>query len=477
MKKSISMLMISCFTVISAQQLDVVAGQPDFSDFPNICVDITVSDSTGNVVSGITNNMVTLFEDSVQNNSFNISSLRESGGGLSILIAVDASLSMRGEPIDSVKSALRNFINQLSEEDQLSIVAFHDDVEIISDFSSNKDSLLLSVDSINAIGKITELYYGIFSGLKQLSENKNLHDDKVLIVLSDGKDEGTAYSDDDCIEKANQVGIPVYAIGFHSTAEEKYLRVLERISDKTGGLYNDVKAANKLNLIYELVFNQIRGRYNLCFKTVNTSQDSLEHWVTVIIEKDQLKGQIQFVIKSPEKDEQNWLIIGGTVVLLIVISLIVTSRNRKAKEEEKKRLAEERSRIEADAAENMEEEHGSEDPAATKVHKPSDPRETVIAGHTSFQPLQFLFESGPLKGTSETINGDLSIGRSNSNNLSIDENTVSGNHCKITVEFGDFFIEDLKSTNGTKVNGARIEKTKIKSGDRIEIGAVTISVR
>ena len=44
----------------------------------------------------------------------------------------------------------------------------------------------------------------------------------------------------------------MYAIGFHSKAEEKYLRVLERISDKTGGLYNDVKAANKLNLIYEL---------------------------------------------------------------------------------------------------------------------------------------------------------------------------------------------------------------------------------
>ena len=164
-------------------------------------------------------------------------------------------------------------------------------------------------------------------------------------------------------------------------------------------------------------------------------------------------------------------------MLLIVISLIVTSRNRKAREEEKKRLAEERRRIEADAAENMEEEYGSEDPAATEVHKPSAPRETVIAGHTSFQPLQFLFESGPLKGNSETINGDLSIGRSNSNNLSIDENTVSGKHCKITVEFGDFFMEDLKSTNGTKVNGARIEKTKIKSGDRIEIGAVTISVR
>ena len=94
MKKSISTLIISCFTVISAQQLDVVAGQPDFSDFPNICVDVTVSDSTGNVVSGITNDMVTLFEDSVQNNSFNISSLRESGGGLSILIAVAMILNM-----------------------------------------------------------------------------------------------------------------------------------------------------------------------------------------------------------------------------------------------------------------------------------------------------------------------------------------------------------------------------------------------
>jgi len=476
MKKSICMFIISCFTALSAQQLDVVTGQPNFSNFPKICLDLTVSDSTGDVVSGITTDMVTLFEDSVQNNSLNISSFRESGVGSSILIAVDASLSMRGEPIDSLKSALRNFINQLSQNDQLSIVAFHDDVEVISGFSSNKDSLLLSIDSINAIGKTTELYRGIFFGLKQLSENKNLHDDKILIVLSDGKDEGTAYSDDDCIEEANKLEIPVYTIGFHSKAEKKYLRFLERISFKTGGLYNDVNAANKLNLIYELVFNQIRGRYNLCFKTINSSQDSLEYWVTVIVEKDQLKGQKQFIINNPVKNKSDWMFIVAAVLSLIIVASIVTYRNHKIKEE-KKRLAEEQKRIASEMDEEILEKHDSKKESVTKIHKPRAPRETVIAGKTTFQPLQFLFESGPLKGTNESINGDLSIGRASSNNLCIDEKTVSGHHCKITVEFGDFFIEDLKSTNGTKVNGARIEKTKIKSGDRIELGAITISVR
>lgn len=49
------------------------------------------------------------------------------------------------------------------------------------------------------------------------------------------------------------------------------------------------------------------------------------------------------------------------------------------------------------------------------------------------------------------------LGRSNENDIMLDDNSVSRRHCRITNKNGRFFIEDLKSTNGTLVNGKKID--------------------
>ena len=54
---------------------------------------------------------------------------------------------------------------------------------------------------------------------------------------------------------------------------------------------------------------------------------------------------------------------------------------------------------------------------------------------------------------------------------------VSPEHARISVEDGTFVIEDLGSTEGTFVNGARIGRVALKRGDRIVIGAHVMEVR
>ena len=75
--------------------------------------------------------------------------------------------------------------------------------------------------------------------------------------------------------------------------------------------------------------------------------------------------------------------------------------------------------------------------------------------------------------------GEVIVGRSpeEANLIVYDDRSVSKSHFKITEHNGDFFIEDLHSSNHTWLNGRRVvEKQPVKTGDRITIGYYTYSI-
>ncbi len=66
----------------------------------------------------------------------------------------------------------------------------------------------------------------------------------------------------------------------------------------------------------------------------------------------------------------------------------------------------------------------------------------------------------------------LSIGRSREADIPLLDDKVSRVHCGIRLSDGEFYLKDLKSRNGTFVNGQRVDDTvKLKAGDRIQIGS------
>ena len=64
----------------------------------------------------------------------------------------------------------------------------------------------------------------------------------------------------------------------------------------------------------------------------------------------------------------------------------------------------------------------------------------------------------------------VTIGRKTDNDIHIDNLAVSGNHAKILTILNDSFIEDLDSTNGTYINGKKVNKHALKNGEIITIG-------
>lgn len=75
------------------------------------------------------------------------------------------------------------------------------------------------------------------------------------------------------------------------------------------------------------------------------------------------------------------------------------------------------------------------------------------------------------------IQSEITVGRKNDNLLVLDDPYASGHHARIYVKNNDCIIEDLRSTNGTLLNGLKLEgREYLNSGDEIKIGNTSFRV-
>jgi pSer/pThr/pTyr-binding forkhead associated (FHA) protein len=89
--------------------------------------------------------------------------------------------------------------------------------------------------------------------------------------------------------------------------------------------------------------------------------------------------------------------------------------------------------------------------------------------------LRTLTEDLPDK-TFRIVSGAIrTIGRSTGADFIVDAALVSRVHCRLSaLPTGELEVRDLASTNGTFVNGARVETARLSSGDRLKVGRVEL---
>jgi len=87
-------------------------------------------------------------------------------------------------------------------------------------------------------------------------------------------------------------------------------------------------------------------------------------------------------------------------------------------------------------------------------------------------------ESGFYEGLELPIDREwLVLGRGRSAEMMLAEPTLSRAHAAVGYDGGGFFVQDLRSTNGTLVNGERRERAALQDGDEIQIGRLHLLVR
>ena len=89
----------------------------------------------------------------------------------------------------------------------------------------------------------------------------------------------------------------------------------------------------------------------------------------------------------------------------------------------------------------------------------------------------FLVLEGFFEGLEVPVDRDwLVIGRGRGADVMLAEPTISRAHAAIGHDLDGFFVQDLGSTNGTLVNGAREQRATLKDGDEIQMGKLRLRV-
>jgi len=94
----------------------------------------------------------------------------------------------------------------------------------------------------------------------------------------------------------------------------------------------------------------------------------------------------------------------------------------------------------------------------------------VVPSGASIQVMRGFYE-----GLEVPVDRDwMVIGRGRTADLVLSDPTISRAHAAIGFEAGDFFVQDLGSTNGTRINGKREPRSRLGDGDEVQLGKLLL---
>lgn len=252
-------------------------------DVKLVNVFVTVTDSHGAPVAGLEKENFVLKEDG-RDQKIAIFT-RESALPLSIVLAVDTSLSTRKDLPLELMSA-RKFAHAIVRpQDGLAVYKFSEEVDEVVPFTSNLKMIDAGIDRIRN-GAATALYDAIFLGSGALLRRQGR---KVMVVITDGGDTISQVDYKEALRAAQEseaiiysiIIVPIEASAGRDTGGE---HALIQISDDTGGKYYYATSLSQLDDAFRKISDELRTQYLLAYYPSQRFSDSDFRRVQVSLE-------------------------------------------------------------------------------------------------------------------------------------------------------------------------------------------------
>ena len=243
-----------------AQQGDGLAidvASVDGSRFPGVSAVVNVLDAKGRPVPGLSNESFSATVDGRPATIEGLQSVVDSQVSLSVVLAVDASGSMAGAPLSAAQSAAAEFLNDLSPQDSVAVLAFSDAVAVVQEPTSDKAAAIGALQNLAAAGD-TALFEATSRATAKALESSSPR--RVIILLSDGVDYGgkSTVSRDDSIAQARAAGVPVYTIALGADVDKAYL---SELAQATGAHFLETPSPEGLSQLYADIAAVLLGQY------------------------------------------------------------------------------------------------------------------------------------------------------------------------------------------------------------------------
>lgn len=244
-----------------------------------VSITVTVGDSLGRFVTGLTKRNFEVFDDGVKQE---IAHFSDDDAPITLGIVYDVSGSMSDLTSRSFQT-LRRLFETSHREDEYFIIAFNDRAKLVQDFTTSPSEIMSRVIFVKAKGS-TALFDGVYLGLEKARQGR--HQKKALLIISDGEENSSRYSGRELRDMLKESDVPVYSIGI----SQLYLGLgtLQALSSWSGGMTFTPYDEPQTRDIYTRIALMLRHQYAIGFYP--TDAESTVDWHRVRINVNAPKG-------------------------------------------------------------------------------------------------------------------------------------------------------------------------------------------
>jgi Ca-activated chloride channel family protein len=236
-----------------------------------VLVPVTVTDPMNRLVTGLEQDDFQVFENTKEQK---IRSFASEDAPVSIGIIFDLSGSMTSKLIRARESILQ-FIKTANPQDEFFVIGFNDRPELIEDFTNSMEDIQARLATVRA-GHRTALLDAIYYGVAKMKDAR--HERKALLVVSDGGDNRSRYTEGEVRAQVREADVEIYSIGifdpYAPTPEERTgPQLLDDVSEVTGGRLFRVDDIDEMGDIAEKISTELRNQYVIGYRPGDLTRD------------------------------------------------------------------------------------------------------------------------------------------------------------------------------------------------------------
>jgi len=247
-----------------------------------VLIPVSVTDPMNRFVTGLEKEHFKVFEDKVEQDIRQFSS---EDAPLSVGIVFDTSGSM-GNKLTKSRQAVSQFFKTANPEDEFFLVQFNDRPDMAVPFTRNTEEIQNRLTFTQSKGR-TALLDGIYMAMNHMKKARNPR--KALLVISDGGDNSSRYTESEIKNAVREADVQIYAIGIfepmgsrNRTAEEMSgPGLLNEVAEQTGGRHFPIDNLNELPDIAAKIGIELRNQYVLGYTPRNVERDGKYRRVSV----------------------------------------------------------------------------------------------------------------------------------------------------------------------------------------------------
>ncbi|HVP43450.1 MAG TPA: VWA domain-containing protein [Terriglobales bacterium] len=266
--------------------------KPLIVDVDLVLVNVTITDPMNRLVTGLEKENFKVFEGNQEQQIRHFSS---EDAPISLGVVFDVSGSMKSK-MERAKEAVIQFFKTANPQDEFFMITFSDRPEVLADFTQSVEDIQSKVVFAVPQGR-TAMLDAIYMGITKMQDAHNPK--KALLIISDGGDNRSRYTDSEIKNLVKEADVQLYAIGIYdpvprSAEEAAGPAMLSQITEVTGGRTFTVDNPNDLADVATKIGIELRNQYVLGYRPNNAARDG--RWRKIKVKLNPPKGLPQLTV-------------------------------------------------------------------------------------------------------------------------------------------------------------------------------------